>query len=128
MKSITILIVDDSFIIRKSFAQILNTLPDVRVVGECSDGVEVLPFVQFNKVDVVFMDICMKFMDGFEATKEVKRHNSDIKVIGFSSLDDYSSKETMKQYEFDGFLSKYDVSKSMLMNEIKRVMNLNRMI
>lgn len=127
MKLIKILIVDDNLIIRKSFAQLLNSMPDISVVGECSDGVEVLPFVQVNQVDVIFMDICMKFVDGFEASKEVKNYNSNIKVIGFTSLDDYFTKERMKQSEFDGFLSKYDVSKPMIMSEIQRVMNLNRM-
>lgn len=128
MKPIKILLVDDNLIIRKSFALILGTLSEVKLVGECSDGIEVLPFIRLNNVDIIFMDISMKFMDGFEATRRVKKFNANIKVIGFSALDDNFSKEKMKVSGADGFLSKFDAVKPLVICEIKRVLSYDRMV
>jgi len=82
---IRVLLVDDSAIIRKAVKQFLLEEGVISVVGECSDGREVLGFLKSNQVDVILMDVSMKYIGGIEATKLVKQKYSSIKVIGFSS-------------------------------------------
>ena len=124
MKPIRVLLVDDNVIIRKSFILLLSKIAHVNVVGECSDGVEVIPFIKHHQVDVIFMDINMKLMDGYEATKLVKQYSPDIKVIGFSSQDYMSTIDKMITSGADGFISKYNAEKLLIIAELDRVMNL----
>lgn len=122
MKTIKILLVDDSAVIRKSFLLLLSKIPHVKVIGECSDGVEVMPFLKTNLIDVIFMDINMKFMDGLEATKEVKRYYPMVKVIGFSSEDDVFIIQKMKANGADSFVSKLDANNELIKAELEKVM------
>ena len=124
-KPINILLVDDNVIIRKSFKQTLSNISNIKIVGECSDGREVIPFLQANEIDVVFMDVIMKFMDGFETTEIVKKHYSNIKVIGFSSSNYFSSISKMKKSGADGFISKFDATEELIIFELKKVMGDN---
>ena len=124
MEYIRVLLVDDNVIIRKSFIHLLSKIAHVNVVGECSDGDEVIPFIKHHQVDVIFMDINMKLMDGYEATKLVKQYSPDIKVIGFSALDYITTIDKMMASGADGFLSKFNAEKSLIIVELDRVMNL----
>ncbi len=124
MEDIKVLLVDDNVIIRKSFTHLLSKIANVNVVGECSDGVEVLPFIKHHQVDVIFMDINMKFMDGYEATKNVKQYAPKIKVIGFSSSDATHDVSEMMASGADGFLSKFDAEKISIMTALNRVISL----
>jgi DNA-binding NarL/FixJ family response regulator len=124
MKPIRILLVDDHAIIRKSFLLLLSKIPHVKVIGECSDGVEVLPFIKRHQVDVIFMDINMKLMGGLEATKEVKQYYPMVKVIGLSSEDDVFIIQKMKANGADSFISKFDANKESIKAELNQVLNL----
>ena len=122
MNMIRVLLVDDNAIIRASFKRLLNDISNLDIVGECSDGAGVIPFLKSNQVDVIFMDIIMRVMDGFEATKQVKRNYPSVKVIGFSSFDLITSVNKMKTCGADGFISKFDVNKELIISELKSVM------
>ena len=121
MKSIRILLVDDHVVIRKSFLLLLSKISHVHVIGECSDGIEVIPFLKKELIDVIFMDINMKFMDGLEATKLVKQHYPMVKVIGFSSEEDVFIIQKMKANGADSFVSKFDASKESIEAELEKV-------
>ncbi|MCO6500867.1 MAG: response regulator transcription factor [Vicingus serpentipes] len=121
-KTIDVLIVDDNSSIRSSFRVFLNNIPNINIVGECSDGGEVIPFLEKNKVDIVFIDVIMKFIDGFEATENIKKYYPHIKVIAFSSLDHYSFRKRMKESGADGFISKFDVNEEQIVSELKKIM------
>lgn len=121
MKSIRILLVDDHILIRKSFLLLLSKISHVHVIGECSDGVEVIPFLKKNPIDVIFMDINMKFMDGLEATKLVKINYPMVKVIGLSSEADVVIIQKMKANGADSFISKFDASKESIEAELEKV-------
>lgn len=116
-----ILLVDDNVVIRNSFKDLLATIPYVEILGECSDGIEVLPFLNKNKVDVVFMDIIMKTMDGFETTQKIKSIFPNIKVIGFSCPDHTFFVNKMTSCGADGFISKFDANKELIISELKKI-------
>ncbi|NWJ97855.1 MAG: response regulator transcription factor [Chloroflexi bacterium] len=93
-KAITVLIVDDSTLIREGVRIILSRDPEIEVVGEAKDGVEALEQTLQLKPDVVLMDIEMPKMNGIDATRHLKAqlpltqvvmltlHSSDDCVIG----------------------------------------------
>ena len=66
-----VLIVDDSPTIRQFIRGILNSDPELRVIGEAQNGEEAIKMVARLRPDVVTMDIHMPLMDGYEAIRRI---------------------------------------------------------
>ncbi len=78
---IRVLLADDHQLFRQGLRQLLEMEPDIEVVGEVSDGLQVLEAVEKYSPDVVLMDISMPTVDGVAATRELVRSRPDIGVI-----------------------------------------------
>lgn len=72
---IRVLIVDDSPLMCKALTDILNSDPQIMVVGIAYNGKEAIDIVPKLKPDIITMDIHMPIMDGFEATKHIMAYN-----------------------------------------------------
>ena len=81
---IRVLIVDDHAFVRAGLVAILNSLPDVLVVGECADGAEIPDVDPLAQPDVVLMDVQMARVGGIEATRELVRRQPDVRVLMLS--------------------------------------------
>lgn len=68
---IRVVIVDDQQLVREGFAMILETDPDIDVVGASADGAAAVLLCRELSPDVVLMDLRMPGMDGIEATKKI---------------------------------------------------------
>ncbi len=66
---ITVLIVDDQALVRAGFRVLLDSAPDIEVIGEAENGEQALAAAAELGPDVVLMDIRMPHMDGLEATR-----------------------------------------------------------
>ena len=69
MKKIRILLADDHSLVRIGLTTLLNTQPDLAVVGEAQDGDEAVALYERLEPDVVIMDLMMSGTDGAEATR-----------------------------------------------------------
>jgi len=81
MSKIRVLLADDHELFREGLANILNAQPDFEVVGEASDGLEVLVKARRLTPDLILMDIGMPGCDGVEATQRVKDELPDIIIV-----------------------------------------------
>lgn len=70
-EKIKVLIVDDSSVSRDLMQHILSNHPLIEVTGTACDGIEALEFITKNPPDVVFTDIVMPRMNGFELTQKI---------------------------------------------------------
>ena len=69
--TIRVLIADDQALVRTGFRKILESEPDLEVVGEAGDGGEAVESALLLRPDVVLMDIRMPRLDGLEATRRL---------------------------------------------------------
>jgi DNA-binding NarL/FixJ family response regulator len=84
MEKITILLVDDHKLIRESWSFILNSDPRFLVIGETSNGDEAVEIAKNIRPNIVLMDVNMTPVNGFDATKQIRKYSPGSKVIGIS--------------------------------------------
>jgi two-component system chemotaxis response regulator CheY len=80
-----ILIVDDAAFMRMMIKDIL-TKNGYQIVGEAADGAQAIEKYKETSPDLITMDITMPEMDGITALKEIKKLNSNVKVIMCSAM------------------------------------------
>jgi DNA-binding NarL/FixJ family response regulator len=84
---IRVLLVDDQAMVRAGLRMILDSEPDIEVVGEVEDGEGAAAAVARLLPDVILMDIRMPGMDGLAATREVIAAHPDAKVVVLTTFD-----------------------------------------
>lgn len=119
MEIAKVIIVDDHVIFRKGLFTILNEIDFVKVVGEASNGNELLELLKKQSVDVILMDIKMPVMDGIEATAKVTAKYPDIKVVALTMFEEISYFNKMIEAGASGFLLKKTTSE-----ELEKAINL----
>jgi NarL family two-component system response regulator LiaR len=82
---ITAVLADDHAIVRQGVRALLETQPDIQVVGEASSGAEAVELCVENAPDVVLMDLMMPGMNGVEATRLIKQVSPRTQVIVLTS-------------------------------------------
>ncbi len=85
---IRILLVDDQKTIREALRAMLNSAPDLEVVGTASDGHTAIEQVSILNPDVVLIDMEMPGLDGVSATKIITQQSPEVKVLVLSMHDD----------------------------------------
>ncbi len=88
---IRVMLVDDQEMVRSGFRMIVETEPDITVVGEAADGRSAVELAQRCRPHVVLMDVRMPHMDGIEATSYITAFDDAPRVLMLTTfdLDDY---------------------------------------
>jgi DNA-binding NarL/FixJ family response regulator len=86
---IRVLVVDDHAILRDGIRSMLESQEDIIVVGEAENGAEAIELVQKCSPDIVMMDISMPQMNGLEATRFIRDHYSQVKVLILTQHDNH---------------------------------------
>jgi chemotaxis response regulator CheB len=81
MMSIRVLLADDHVLMHRGMRAWLQSIPQVEVVGEASDGHEALHLMAKVQPDVVLMDIGMPRLNGLEATLQVTKEFPQVRVL-----------------------------------------------
>ena len=85
---IRVLLVDDQSIVREGLASLLQTQPDIEIVGEAENVKAAVEQSFMLQPDVVLMDIRMPIMDGVAAIKILTQQLPDVKVLVLTTFDD----------------------------------------
>jgi two-component system NarL family response regulator len=83
-----ILIVDDHKMLRGALCQLMQAQPDMEVVGQSSDGHDIVTLVQQTAAHLVCMDIGLPGMNGIELTRLLSRALPNLKVVALSAYSD----------------------------------------
>jgi len=84
----SVLIVDDSHIVRKVMRDFFESRTDWKIGGEAGNGAEALQKAKELKPDLILLDFSMPNMNGIEAASELKRILPDVRIIVFTMFDD----------------------------------------
>jgi DNA-binding NarL/FixJ family response regulator len=84
---IRVVLVDDQALFRAGIRMLVDSQPDLEVVGEASNGSEGVAVVRATRPDVVLMDIRMPVMDGLAATAELLRDAGPPRVVMLTTFD-----------------------------------------
>lgn len=83
-----ILICDDQAVVRDGMELLLKLERDFDVVGTACDGAEAVELAGKKKPDLVLMDLKMPGVNGIEATRQIRAHYPEIKVLVLTTYDD----------------------------------------
>lgn len=82
MEEIKVLVADDELPARGELQYELSAIPGVKIVGECTNGKEVIAFLKSHpNVDLLFLDIEMPIMNGLECAKEIGTMDLPTKIV-----------------------------------------------
>jgi DNA-binding NarL/FixJ family response regulator len=90
---IRVFLVDDHSVLRSGLHNLLQNQPDVQIVGEAGNGLDLLAQLPDKPADVVLLDISMPLMNGLETTRHLKEHYPAIQVLVLTM-------QEMKEYVF----------------------------
>ncbi|MFI6511622.1 response regulator transcription factor [Streptosporangium sp. NPDC050855] len=107
--TIRVLVADDEERVRFGFRTILNSAPDIDVVGQAADGVEALELTRRLRPDVVIADIRMPRMDGLELTRILCAPDAPVvtRVVVVTTFDLDAYVHTALRHGACGFLLKH---------------------
>ncbi|MDT0166454.1 response regulator transcription factor [Actinotalea sp. AC32] len=113
-------VADDQPVVRHGFAAILDSAPDIEVVGSAGDGRELVTLVQETAPDVAVVDVRMPVLDGIAATARITAEHPSTRVLVLTTFD-------LDEYVYDalqagasGFLLK-DVPADRLVEGVRAV-------
>ncbi len=92
------LIIDDEFLARKRVSNLLNDINDIEVIEECSSGKEAINAITVHKPDLIFLDIQITDMTGFDILKEIDEAIMPL-IIFISAFDEFA----LKAFDFFAF-------------------------
>jgi DNA-binding NarL/FixJ family response regulator len=86
-EQIRILLVEDHHIVRQGLAALLNTVPDMMVIAEASDGKQAVDLFRQHHPDVTLMDLRLPTLSGVEAVKQIREEFTGARIIVLTTFD-----------------------------------------
>lgn len=84
---VRVALVDDQELFRAGVRMLVDSQPDLQIVGEAGDGLEAIGMVAQTRPDIVLMDIRMPVMDGLEATAAILERDDPPRVVMLTTFD-----------------------------------------
>lgn len=106
MTTTTVVLADDHQLVREGLQAILESAPDIEVVGVAAEGRETIRLVKEHQPDIVVMDIAMPQLNGIDATRRIKELKLTARVLALSSNNSEQAVRNMLAAGAAGFLPK----------------------
>lgn len=100
------MLVDDHRLFRHALRTLLEQAPDIVVVAEAGNGVELLARIRDAEMEVACVDMDMSRMHGIEAIRQLREARPSVGVIGLSAFSDRAHVENMLKAGAAGYVSK----------------------
>jgi two-component system response regulator NreC len=109
-----ILIADDHDVVRKGVHMILSSRKDLEVCGEAADGNEAIEKERELHPDAIIMDVSMPTLDGFAATREIKKFLPHVPIIFLSMHNGNGAIEQSKLVGAQAYVRKMEAGSNLL--------------
>jgi len=106
MKCINVVLADDHVMMREGLRSLLETQPDIKVVGQASNGREAVQLICEHRPDVAILDITMPELNGIEATRQALAEVPELKVLALSMHADPNAVHQMLRAGAHGYVLK----------------------
>jgi DNA-binding NarL/FixJ family response regulator len=120
VKTIRVLIADDSPTALRSVCDYLEFAGGFEIVGTASDGLNAVQLASARKPDLVLLDLSMPRVNGLEAAEQIRLSSPDLRVIIFSELNGLSLADECRRHGADSFVHKSNLP-DRLLPEIERL-------
>jgi two-component system, NarL family, response regulator NreC len=104
-----LILADDHSVLRTGLKLLLNNEPDMLVVGEASDGEQVLRLLEKEAADVLILDLTMPVLGGLECLKEIRSRGIKIKTLILTMHEDDEYVVQAMQFGALGYVEKHAV-------------------
>jgi two-component system nitrate/nitrite response regulator NarL len=119
---IRVLIADDHRLFAETLQALLATEDRVEVVGSARDGKEAVRLTRRLRPDVILMDISMPVMDGFEATRRIRKDRQDACVLMLTGSNSRADVDLARKAGAAGYVTKDRIAAE-LVDAIVEVVN-----
>ena len=104
--TLSIVLADDHPVMRRGMRTLLDTEPDLSVVGEAGDGRSAIEGIAETQPEAVLLDLSMPDMDGLQAIPEIRRGNPDMAIIVLSGFSADRMSGAVIERGADGYVEK----------------------
>ena len=113
-KAVTVLLVDDHPVVRTGYRRLLESVPDIQVVGEASDGETGYALYRSCKPDVVVLDLSMSGIGGLEVIRRIKMSDKFAHILVFSMHGHAAMVQRVLKMGAEGYLTKQSSSDQLI--------------
>ena len=114
MDKLRVLLADDHMVVREGLKVLVNSQPDMHVVGEADNGLAAWQRAKELEPDVVVMDVSMPEMNGAQATERLRRECPQVKVLALTVYEDRGYLRQMVEAGASGYVLKRAVTEELV--------------
>jgi DNA-binding NarL/FixJ family response regulator len=120
MATIRVLLADDHPVVRHGIRALIERSPDIVVVAEAENGLEVLALIEETRPDLVILDIEMPRMSGIEVARQLKAQDVPVQILALSAHDDAVYVRNLLNSGVAGYLTKEEAPEN-IVEAIQRI-------
>ena len=112
--AIRVLVADDYEPLRRFVSSTLEKLPQLKLVGEATDGLEALQKAQELQPEIILLDVNLPKLNGFEVARRIREHIPQLKIVLFSADRSFDVAEDAMRMGAVGYLVKSDAGTELI--------------
>jgi two-component system, NarL family, response regulator NreC len=110
----TIVLADDHELVRESIAAMLQEVPDFKIIGQCSNGRQLLELVKRSPPQVAIIDVSMPELNGVDAARQIREISPATRIIALSMFVDEAYIRDMISAGVSGYIAKSGATKDLV--------------